>query len=92
MLLVEKAPTCSNSMHQAEVSDNALFLMIQYHFFSIGQEDHFDILTEMMPVAGSWKAVGTGLRIDSGHLNMIQESNSDIGTYELSFYSFHTLL
>jgi len=28
-----------------------------------------------MPVAGSWKAVGTGLQIDSGHLIMIQESN-----------------
>ena len=29
-----------------------------------------------MPVASSWKAIGTGLRIDSGRLNMIQESNS----------------
>ena len=29
----------------------------------------------MMPVASSWKAIGTGLRIDSGHLNIIQESN-----------------
>ena len=30
----------------------------------------------MMPVASSWKTIGRGLRIDSGHLNMIQESNS----------------
>ena len=30
----------------------------------------------MMPVAGSWKAIGMGLRIDSGHLNIIHESNS----------------
>ena len=29
-----------------------------------------------MPVASSWKAIGTGLRIDSGHLNIIHESNS----------------
>ena len=29
----------------------------------------------MMPVAGSWKTIGRGLRIDSGHLNVIQESN-----------------
>ena len=30
----------------------------------------------MIPVAGSWKAIGTGLRIDSGRLDTIQESNS----------------
>ena len=30
----------------------------------------------MIPVAGSWKAIGTGLRIDSGRLDMIKESNS----------------
>ena len=30
----------------------------------------------MMPVASSWKAIGTGLRINSGRLNMIHESNS----------------
>ena len=29
-----------------------------------------------MPVAGSWKAIGTGLRIDSGRLGTIHESNS----------------
>ena len=29
----------------------------------------------MMPVASSWKAIGMGLRIDSGRLNMIHESN-----------------
>ena len=58
---------------------NALFLInasIRYHFFLIGDDDHFDILTKMMPVAGNWKTVGRGLRIDSGHLNMIQETNS----------------
>ena len=42
----------------------------------VGQDDHFDILTEMMPVASSWKAIGRGLRIGPGRLNMIQESNS----------------
>ena len=42
----------------------------------VGEEDHFDILAEMMSVASSWKAIGTGLRIDSGHLNTIHESNS----------------
>ena len=40
----------------------------------VGEEDRFDILTEMMPVAGSWKAIGAGLRIDSGRLNTIQDS------------------
>ena len=30
----------------------------------------------MIPVASSWKAIGIGLRIDSGRLRMIQESNS----------------
>ena len=30
----------------------------------------------MMPVASSWKTVGRGLRIDSGRLNVIQDSNS----------------
>ena len=58
---------------------NALFLIIEsirYHFFLVGDDDHFDILTEMMPVAGNWKTVGRGLRIDSGRLNMIQETNS----------------
>ena len=49
---------------------------VRFHFFLIGEDDHFDILAEMMPVASSWKAIGTGLRIDSGRLNMIQESNS----------------
>ena len=29
----------------------------------------------MMPVASSWKTIGRGLRIDSGHLETIQESS-----------------
>ena len=29
----------------------------------------------MMPVVSSWKAIGTGLGIDSGRLDAIQESN-----------------
>ena len=29
----------------------------------------------MMPVVSSWKVIGRGLRIDSGRLDMIQESN-----------------
>ena len=41
----------------------------------VGQDDHFDILTEMMPVASSWKAIGRGLRIEPGRLETIQESN-----------------
>ena len=45
-------------------------------FFLTGQDDHFDILTEMMPVASSWKAIGRGLRIDPGRLDVIQENNS----------------
>ena len=53
--------------------DNCIDLM---SFLLVGEDDHFDILTEMMPVAGSWKTVGRGLRIESGRLNTIQESNS----------------
>ena len=30
----------------------------------------------MMPVVSSWKAIGTGFRIDPGRLDAIQESNS----------------
>ena len=43
--------------------------------FLIGEDDHFDVLTEMMPVAGSWKTIGSGLRIDYGRLNIIQTDN-----------------
>ena len=42
----------------------------------VGQDDRFDILEEIMPLAGSWKAIGTGLRIDPGRLETIQENNS----------------
>ena len=41
---------------------------------TVGEEDRFDILTEMMSIASSWKAIGTGLRIDSGRLDAIQDS------------------
>ena len=41
----------------------------------IGEDDNFDILTEMMPVAGSWKAIGRGLRIVPGRLEAIQKDN-----------------
>ena len=42
----------------------------------VGQDDHFDILTEMMQVASSWKAIGRGLRINPGRLETIYENNS----------------
>ena len=41
-----------------------------------GDDDRHNILTKMMPVADSWKAIGTGLGIASGRLNTIQDSNS----------------
>ena len=53
-----------------------LFLLLCWLSLPVGQDDHFDILTEMMPIASTWKAIGRGLRIDPGHLNIIQESNS----------------
>ena len=53
-----------------------LFHCILHHYFLIEHDDRFDILSEMMPVASSWKAIGTGLRIDPGRLDTIQESNS----------------
>jgi len=42
----------------------------------VGQDDHFDILTEMIQVASSWKAIGRGLRINPGRLETINENNS----------------
>ena len=53
-----------------------LYNCIPHHFILIGQDDRFDILTEMMPVASSWKAIGTGLRIEPERLETIQDSNS----------------
>ena len=41
-----------------------------------GEVDHFDILKALMPIVGSWKAIGRGLRIDSGRLDMVQKDNS----------------
>ena len=59
------------------MSDNTLYRHISLCLTSlVGDEDRFDILKEIMPVASNWKAIGTGLRIDSGHLDTIQESNS----------------
>ena len=42
----------------------------------VGQDDHFDILTEMTPIASSWKAIGRGLQIEPGRLETINENNS----------------
>ena len=52
-----------------------IIVLIRCHFFVVGEDDHFDILTEMMQVASSWKTIGRGLRIESGRLETIQESN-----------------
>ena len=61
------------------LSDNAIlayFIVSNITiYFLTGEDDYFDILTEMMPIAGFWKAIGRGLRIDSGRLDLIQESN-----------------
>ena len=48
---------------------------IHYCLSLIGEDDLLDVLEEMMPVVNSWKAIGRGLRIDSGHLEMIQKDN-----------------
>ena len=50
-------------------------MAIHYCLFLIGEDDLLDVLEEMMPVVNSWKAIGRGLRIDSGHLEMIQKDN-----------------
>ena len=47
-----------------------------YCFSMIGVDDLLDVLEEMMPVVNSWKAIGRGLRIDPGRLEMIQKDNS----------------
>ena len=49
--------------------------MQPYCLSLIGEDDLLDVLEEMMPVVNSWKAIGRGLRIDSGHLEMIQKDN-----------------
>ena len=41
----------------------------------MGEDDILDVLEQMMPVVNSWKAIGRGLRIDSGRLEMIQKYN-----------------
>ena len=48
---------------------------VHYCLSLIGEDDLLDVLEEMMPVVNSWKAIGRGLRIDSGHLEMIQKDN-----------------
>ena len=48
---------------------------VHYCLSLIGDDDLLDVLEEMMPVVNSWKAIGRGLRIDSGHLEMIQKDN-----------------
>ena len=50
-------------------------MAIYYCLFPIGEDDLLDVLEEMMPVVNSWKAIGRGLRIDFGHLEMIQKDN-----------------
>ena len=64
---------------------------IRRHFL-IGQDHCFDKLTEMMPVACNWKAIGTGLRIDPGHLDTIQENNSGKPKECLSAYLLAVLV
>ena len=50
-------------------------MCVHYCLSLIGEDDLLDVLEEMMPVVNSWKAIGRGLRIDSGHLEMIQKDN-----------------
>ena len=69
---------CVDIIYYMQESDStilAYFIAFTYHYFLTGEDDHFDILTEMMPVLSSWKAIGRGLRIDSGRLDTIEESN-----------------
>lgn len=56
---------------------NKLAYRWAYHYciFLIGEDNLLDVLDEMMPVVNSWKAIGRGLGIDSGHLGMIQKDN-----------------
>ena len=56
---------------------NRLAYRWAYHYciFLIGEDNLLDVLDEMMPVVNSWKAIGRGLGIDSGHLGMIQKDN-----------------
>ena len=48
---------------------------VHYCLFLMGEDDILDVLEQMMPVVNSWKAIGRGLQIDSGRLEMIQKDN-----------------
>ena len=48
---------------------------IHYRLSLIGEDNLLDVLEEMIPVVNNWKAIGRGLRIDSGYLEMIQKDN-----------------
>ena len=53
----------------------ACLYLLLYLSLPEGEDDCFDLLTEMMPVVRSWKAIGIGLGIGSGHLGTIQTDN-----------------
>ena len=53
----------------------ACLYLLQYLSLSEGEDDLFGLLTEMMPVVRSWKAIGIGLGIGCGRLGTIQTDN-----------------
>ena len=44
---------------------------------SLGEKDRYDIMKEMISVAAKWEAIGGGLGIDDGRLELIKEDNPD---------------
>ena len=51
-------------------------LFTKHHLSPKGEDDLFDLLKEMTSVAGSWKAIGIGLRIGYGRLERIHQDNA----------------
>ena len=46
------------------------------NLFSAGEKDLFDVLAELMPVVGRWKAIGEGLRLSLGALDEIEATHN----------------
>jgi len=51
---------------------------------SLGENDHHDIKKEMISVVAKWEAIGRGLGIDCGRLELIKEDNPGDATKRFS--------
>ena len=49
--------------------------VLKWSFVCTVEEDAFDVITELTPVAARWKAIGMALRLTSGKLDRIESSH-----------------